>query len=301
MKNLAVSIAGVVLKNPVMPASGTFGSGRMYSKFVDLSKLGAVAVKGVSMEPWEGNPPHRIAETPSGILNSIGLQNPGVEAWLDSDLPFLRRFDTKIIVNICGHTMDECAAVAQRLKSEPVDMLELNISCPNVSAGGMAFGLSADTVEKVVSAVKKSSMQPLIVKLSPNVTSIADIAKAAEASGADALSLINTVMGMQIDIHKRRPTLSNAIGGLSGPAIRPVAVRMVYQAARAVSIPIIGMGGIVDSDGAIEFLMAGATAVAVGTANFGNPSVMLEIIDGISKFMDENGVSDVNDFKKMME
>ncbi|MDR1639245.1 MAG: dihydroorotate dehydrogenase [Clostridiales bacterium] len=300
MVNLSVEIAGVKLKNPVMPASGTFGSGMMYSQFIDLSKLGAVVVKGVSLAPWDGNPACRVAEATSGMLNSIGLQNPGAEAFLDTDLPFLKRFGTKVIVNICGHSIEEYEAVAQRFKAEPVDMLELNISCPNVAQGGIAFGTDAKLVEKCVSAVKLKSRQPVIAKLSPNVTDITEIARAAEAGGADAISLVNTLLGMKIDIKKRAPVLGNAYGGLSGPAIMPVAVRMTHQVSRAVKLPIIGMGGIASAEDAVEFMMAGATAIAVGTANFKNPKVMIDIIKGIEDFMKETGVDDVNDFRKML-
>jgi dihydroorotate dehydrogenase (NAD+) catalytic subunit len=300
MVNLSVEIAGVKLKNPVMPASGTFGSGMMYSQFIDLSKLGAVVVKGVSLAPWDGNPACRVAEATSGMLNSIGLQNPGAEAFLDTDLPFLKRFGTKVIVNICGHSIEEYEAVAQRFKAEPVDMLELNISCPNVAQGGIAFGTDAKLVEKCVAAVKLKSRQPVIAKLSPNVTDITEIARAAEAGGADAISLVNTLLGMKIDIKKRAPVLGNVYGGLSGPAIMPVAVRMTHQVSRAVKLPIIGMGGIASAEDAVEFMMAGATAIAVGTANFKNPKVMIDIIKGIEDFMKETGVDDVNDFRKML-
>lgn len=299
--NKSVSIGSVELKNPVMTASGTFGSGREYADFIDLSRLGAVVVKGVSIEPWNGNPPPRIAETYGGMLNSIGLQNPGVEAFVREDIPFLRGFDTKIIVNICGHTVDEYVAVTEALAEADVDMLELNISCPNVSAGGITFGTDHRMVERVVSQVKKRAKQPLIVKLSPNVTDITEIAKAAEHAGADALSLINTLLGMKIDIARKRPVLHNKMGGLSGPAIKPVAVRMVYQTAKAVKIPIIGMGGIMTGEDAVEFIMAGATAVAVGTASFHNPFAAVEVLEGIERYMNEYGVEDIGDIRGIID
>lgn len=291
--NLKINIAGVEFKNPVMTASGTFGSGMEYSEFVDLNRLGAVVVKGVSDKTWRGNPPARIAETYGGMLNSVGLQNLGVEHFIKEDLPFLRKFDTKVIVNVCGHTIEEYVNVVKALAGTDVDMLELNISCPNVSEGGITFGTECGMVEKVVSEVKKHSAQPLIVKLSPNVTDITAIAKAAENGGADALSLINTLIGMKIDIDKRKPVLNKKIGGLSGPAIKPVAVRMVWQVANAVKLPIIGMGGIMDGNDAIEFIMAGATGVAVGTANFTNPYATIEVLEGIEKYAANNGITDL--------
>lgn len=299
-KNLKVNIAGVEMKNPVTVASGTFGSGREYREFLDLSKLGAVTIKSVSDKPWKGNNPSRIAETYGGILNSIGLQNPGVEFVLKYEVPFLRQYDTKIIVNVCGHTIEEYCNVVERLASENIDLLELNISCPNVSEGGITFGTDPIMVEKVVAEVKKYAKQPLIVKLSPNVTDITEIAKAAVSGGADALSLINTLLGMKIDIHKRKFALDNKTGGLSGPAIKPIAVRMVYQVANAVDVPIIGMGGITTGEDAIEFMMAGATMVAVGTANFMNQLSTLEVLAGIETYMDKYNVIDINQIKKIM-
>ncbi|MDR1689631.1 MAG: dihydroorotate dehydrogenase [Clostridiales bacterium] len=297
MVDLSVDIAGVKLKNPVTTASGTFASGKEYADFVDLNKLGAITVKGVSITPWQGNPPPRIAETYGGLLNSVGLQNPGVEAFIKEDLPFLKQFDTKIIVNICGHTEEEYAEAAQRLSTEAVDLLELNISCPNLKKGGIAFGQNPKMAHAVVREVKKYAKQPLIVKLSPNVTDITEIAKAAEDAGADALSLINTILGMQIDINRRRPVLYNVTGGLSGPAVKPVAVRMVYQTARCVKIPIIGMGGICSGGDAVEFLLAGATAVAVGSANFANPNATTDVLNGICEYMQKNSIAKLSDIK----
>jgi len=296
-KNLKVNIAGVELKNPVLTASGTFGSGREYGEFVDLNKLGGVIVKGVSHTPWKGNATPRIAETHGGMLNSIGLQNPGARAFIQDDLPFLKRLDTKVIVNLCGHTIEQYVQVAQDFDGVDVDMFELNISCPNISEGGMAFGTDVKMVEAVVSSVKECVKAPLIVKLSPNVTDIAAIAVAAQRGGADAVSLINTVMGMKIDIHRRKPVLANKIGGLSGPAIKPVAVRMVWQVAKSVSIPVIGMGGISTGEDAIEFIMAGAAAIAVGTANFVNPTATVDILSGIESFMDRHGVKDLGEIR----
>lgn len=301
MINTKVNIAGVELKNPVMTASGTFGSGREYSEFVDLSRLGAVVVKGVADKPWKGNPAPRIAEVYGGMLNSVGLQNPGVEYFIKEDIPFLRQFDTKIIVNVCGHTMEEYTNVVKALNGKDIDMLELNISCPNVTEGGMAFGTDCSMVEKVVSEVKKYADKPLIVKLSPNVTDITAIAKAAENGGADALSLINTLTGMKIDIYKRKPVLANKIGGMSGPAVKPVAVRMVYQVHKAVKLPIIGMGGISNSEDAIEFIMAGAVGVAVGTANFTNPFATVDVIDGIESYMRKYGIEDISEIRGIIE
>jgi dihydroorotate dehydrogenase (NAD+) catalytic subunit len=297
MIDLSVDIAGVKLKNPVTTASGTFASGREYADFVDLNKLGAITVKGVSITPWSGNPPPRIAETYGGMLNSVGLQNPGAESFIKEDLPFLKRFDTKIIVNICGHTEAEYCEVAERLSHEAVDLLELNISCPNLKEGGIAFGQNPKTAASVVREVKKYSAQPLIVKLSPNVTDITEIAKAAESAGADALSLINTILGMQIDIGRRKPVLYNVTGGLSGPAVKPVAVRMVYQTARCVKIPVIGMGGISCGADAVEFLLAGAVAVAVGSANFTNPYATMDVLSGISEYMQKNSMQKLSDIK----
>ena len=294
--NMAVSIAGVTLKNPVMTASGTFGSGMEYSEFFDLSKLGAVVTKGVADVPWAGNPTPRVCETASGMLNAIGLQNPGIDVFCDRDLPFLRKYDTNIIVNVCGHSEEEYLRVVDRLADEEgVALLEINISCPNVKQGGIAFGTDPRAVEEITRAVKARAKQPIIMKLSPNVTDIKVMAKAAEAGGADAISLINTLTGMKIDIERGRFALANRTGGLSGPAIRPVAVRMVYEASGAVSIPVIGMGGITCADDAIEFMMAGASAVSVGTANFRNPTVTVEIADGIRDFLVRKNISDVGE------
>jgi dihydroorotate dehydrogenase (NAD+) catalytic subunit len=295
--DLKVNIAGVELKNPVMTASGTFASGKEYAEFVDLNRLGAVVVKGVSAEPWQGNPPPRIAETYGGMLNSVGLQNPGVAHFIKEDVPFLRQFDTKIIVNVCGHTIEEYVNVVKALRDVDVDLLELNISCPNVSEGGITFGTDCGMVEKTVAEVKKHAAQPLIVKLSPNVTDITAIAKAAENGGADALSLINTLLGMRIDIERRQPVLKRKVGGLSGPAIKPVAVRLVWETARAVNLPIIGMGGIITGDDAIEFIMAGATGVAVGTANFMNPRATIDVLEGIEKYAERHKLSDINEIR----
>ena len=293
--DLSVNIAGVELKNPVMTCSGTFGSGEEYSEFVDLNGLGAVVTKGIANEPWNGNPTPRVCEVTAGMLNAIGLQGPGIDVFIKRDIPFLKQYDTKIIVNICGHTIEDYIDVAERLSEQPVDMLEINISCPNVHEGGKAFGQDPAMVRKVTEAVKRVSKQPVIMKLTPNVTDITEIAKAAEDGGADALSLINTLTGMKIDIHRRNFVLANKTGGMSGPAIKPVAVRMVYQAARAVKLPVIGMGGIACAEDAIEFLLAGASAVAVGTANFINPHVTAEIVDGIRDYMLRYGVERVTD------
>lgn len=301
MINTKVNIAGVELKNPVMTASGTFGSGREYSEFIDINKLGAVVVKGVADKPWNGNPSPRIAEVYGGMLNSVGLQNPGVDYFIKEDIPFLRQFDTKIIVNICGHTIEEYINAIKALNGKDIDMLELNISCPNVSEGGMAFGTDCSMVERVVSEAKKYADKPLIVKLSPNVTDITAIAKAAENGGADALSLINTLTGMKIDIYRRKPVLANKIGGMSGPAVKPVAVRMVYQVSKAVKLPVIGMGGILNGEDAIEFIMAGATAVSVGTANFINPFATEEVIAGIEEYMKKYNVSEVSEIRGIIE
>lgn len=294
MIRTAVKIAGVELKNPVMTASGTFGSGAEYSEFVDLNRLGAVVTKGVSNVPWPGNPTPRIAETYGGMLNAIGLQNPGVEVFAERDIPYLKKFDTKIIVNVCGKTVEDYCEVVERLSEEPVDLLEINISCPNVKEGGIAFGQDPKAVEAITKELKKRAKQPLIMKLSPNVTSIEDMAKAAEAGGADALSLINTLTGMKIDIHKREFAIANKTGGLSGPAIKPVALRMVYQAANAVKLPVIGMGGISNWEDAIEFILAGASAVSVGTANFFHPMAAEEIGAGIEAYMETYGYEDIN-------
>ena len=294
--NMAVSIAGVTLKNPVMTASGTFGSGMEYSEFFDLSKLGAVVTKGVADVPWAGHPTPRVCETASGMLNAIGLQNPGIDVFCERDLPFLRKYDTNIIVNVCGHSKEEYLRVVDRLADEEgVALLEINISCPNVKQGGIAFGTDPGAVEAITKAVKARAKQPIIMKLSPNVTDIKVMAKAAEAGGADAISLINTLTGMKIDIERGRFALANRTGGLSGPAIKPVAVRMVYEASGAVSIPVIGMGGITCADDAIEFMMAGARAVSVGTANFRNPTVTVEIAEGIRDFLVRKNIPDVGE------
>ena len=291
-----VYLAGVELKNPVMVASGTFGSGAEYSEFVDLNRLGAVVTKGVASVPWPGNPAPRIAETASGMLNAIGLQNPGIDLFSKRDLPFLEKYDTKVIVNVCGHSTEEYLDVVERLADEPrVDMLEINISCPNVKEGGIAFGQDPKAVEAITKAVKAKAKQPIIMKLSPNVTDITVMAKAAEAGGADCLSLINTLTGMKIDIERQTFAIANKTGGLSGPAVKPVAVRMVYQVANAVKIPIIGMGGICTAEDAMEFILAGATAVSIGTANFANPYTTLEVIDGIEAYMRRHGVEDINE------
>ena len=294
--NTKVNLAGVELKNPVMVASGTFGSGVEYSEFVDLNRLGAVVTKGVASVPWPGNPAPRIAETASGMLNAIGLQNPGIDLFSKRDLPFLEKYDTKVIVNVCGHSTEEYLDVVERLADEPrVDMLEINISCPNVKEGGIAFGQDPRAVEAITKAVKAKAKQPIIMKLSPNVTDITVMAKAAEAGGADCLSLINTLTGMKIDIERQTFAIANKTGGLSGPAVKPVAVRMVYQVANAVKIPIIGMGGICTAEDAMEFILAGATAVSIGTANFTNPYTTVEVIDGIEAYMRRHGVEDINE------
>lgn len=294
--NTKVNLAGVELKNPVMVASGTFGSGAEYSEFVDLNRLGAVVTKGVASVPWPGNPAPRIAETASGMLNAIGLQNPGIDLFSKRDLPFLEKYDTKVIVNVCGHSTEEYLDVVERLADEPrVDMLEINISCPNVKEGGIAFGQDPKAVEAITKAVKAKAKQPIIMKLSPNVTDITVMAKAAEAGGADCLSLINTLTGMKVDIERQTFAIANKTGGLSGPAVKPVAVRMVYQVANAVKIPIIGMGGICTAEDAMEFILAGATAVSIGTANFANPYTTVEVIDGIEAYMRRHGVEDVNE------
>lgn len=293
--NTKVEIAGVVLNNPVMTASGTFGSGMEYSDFVDLNRLGAVVTKGVANVPWPGNPTPRVAETYGGMLNAIGLQNPGVDVLIERDIPFLQKYDTKIIVNVCGKTVEDYLEVVERLGEEPVDLLEINVSCPNVKEGAIAFGQKADSLYDITSRIKRKAKQPIIMKLSPNVTDIAEMAKAAEAAGADALSMINTITGMKIDVHRRKFALANKTGGLSGPAIKPVAVRMVYQASHAVKIPIIGMGGIADAEDAVEFLLAGASAVAVGAMNFVNPYATVEIVEGIEAYMKRYGVENVTE------
>ena len=291
--NTKATIAGVTLNNPVMTASGTFGSGMEYSDFVDLNRLGAVVTKGVANRPWLGNPTPRVAETYGGMLNAIGLQNPGINVFTERDIPFLRQYDTKIIVNVCGKTVEDYLEVVERLGDEPVDMLEINVSCPNVKEGAIAFGQKAEALYDITSQIKDKARQPVIMKLSPNVTDITEMAKAAEAAGADALSMINTITGMKIDIHRRQFALANKTGGLSGPAIKPVAVRMVYQAAHAVKIPIIGMGGIANAEDAIEFILAGASAVAVGAMNFVNPYATIEVVEGIEAYMERYGIEDV--------
>lgn len=293
--NLSVNVAGVEFKNPITVASGTFGSGAEYNAFVDLNKLGAVTTKGVANVPWPGNPTPRIAETYGGMMNAIGLQNPGIDVFCERDIPFLQKYDTKIIVNVCGKTEADYVEVVERLAEEKVDLLEINVSCPNVKEGGIAFGQDPKALEAITKAVKAKAKQPVIMKLSPNVTDITVMAKAAEAGGADALSLINTLTGMKIDINRRQFAVANKTAGVSGPAIKPIAVRMVYQVANAVNLPIIGMGGIRTYEDAIEFMMAGATMVSVGTANFNNPYVTMEILEGMQKFMEEKGIDDIND------
>ena len=295
MRDMSVSIAGVTLKNPVMTASGTFGSGQEYSEFVSLDRLGAVVTKGVANVPWEGNKTPRIAETACGMINAIGLQNPGIDVFIERDISFLKKFDTKIIVNVCGRSIEDYCEVVERLADQPVDLLEINVSCPNVKEGGIAFGQKPEALYEITKRVKACASQPVIMKLSPNVTDIRVMARAAEEGGADCISLINTITGMKIDIERQTFALANRTGGLSGPAIKPVAVRMVYEASHAVSIPVIGMGGISCWQDAVEFMMAGATAVSVGTANFNNPYVTEEIIDGIEAFMERKGLSDIRE------
>ena len=295
MINTSVNIAGVTLKNPVMTGSGTFGSGMEYGEFVDLNRLGAVVTKGVANVPWPGNPTPRVAEVYGGMLNAIGLQNPGIEVFCERDIPFLKQYDTKIIVNVCGKSVEDYLEVVDRLGHEDIAMMEINVSCPNVKEGAIAFGQKADALYNITSEIKKRAKQPIIMKLSPNVTDITEMAKAAEAAGADAISLINTLTGMKIDIHKRKFALANKTGGMSGPAIKPVAVRMVYQAAHAVKIPVIGMGGIATAEDAIEFILAGATAVSVGAMNFVNPYTTVEVVEGIEKYMQTYGVADIKD------
>ena len=294
--NTKVTIAGVELKNPVMTASGTFGSGMEYGEFVDLNRLGAVVTKGVANVPWEGNPTPRVAEVYGGMLNAIGLQNPGIDVFLERDIPFLKQYDTRIIVNVCGKTVKDYVEVVEKLGEEKaVSMLEINVSCPNVKEGAIAFGQDAKALYEITKEMKKHAVQPVIMKLSPNVTDIAQMAKAAEEAGADALSLINTLTGMKIDIHRRKFALANRPGGLSGPAIKPVAVRMVYQASHAVKIPVIGMGGIANAEDAVEFLLAGASAVSVGAMNFVNPYATIEIIEGIEDYMRKYHVEDIRE------
>lgn len=292
--NTKVNLAGVELKNPVMTASGTFGSGAEYSEFYDLGELGAVVTKGVANVPWPGNPTPRIAETYGGMINAIGLQNPGIDVFCERDIPFLKKYDTKIIVNVCGKTTEDYCQVVERLADEDVDLLEINISCPNVKEGGIAFGQDPKAVEAITKEVKKRAKQPVIMKLSPNVTDITEMARAAEAGGADVLSLINTLTGMKIDIHRKTFAVANKTGGMSGPAVKPVAVRMVYQVANAVKVPIIGMGGIATADDAMEFILAGATAVSVGTANFFNPYAARDVAKGIEEYMKKYQVEDIN-------
>ena len=293
--NTSVTIAGVTFKNPVMTASGTFGSGMEYGDFVDLNRLGAVVTKGVANVPWPGNPTPRVTEVYGGMLNAIGLQNPGIDVFLKRDIPFLQQYDTKIIVNVCGKTVEDYLEVVEKLNDSAADMLEINVSCPNVKEGAIVFGQKADCLFDITSKIKNEARKPIIMKLSPNVTDITEMAKAAEAAGADAISLINTITGMKIDIHKRTFALANRTGGMSGPAIKPVAVRMVYQASHAVKIPVIGMGGIATAEDAIEFLLAGATAVSVGAVNFMNPYATVEIIEGIEQYMTKYGVEDIQE------
>ena len=292
--NTEITIAGVTFQNPVMTASGTFGSGMEYGEFVDLNRLGAVVTKGVANVPWEGNKTPRVAEVYGGMLNAIGLQNPGIDVFLERDIPFLKKFDTKIIVNVCGKSTEDYLDVVERLGDEPVDLLEINVSCPNVKEGGIAFGQDPKALYDITKAIKAKAKQPIIMKLSPNVTDITEMAKAAEAAGSDALSLINTLTGMKIDVKRRTFAVANKTAGVSGPAIHPIAVRMVYQVANAVKLPIIGMGGVMNTEDALEMIMAGATAVAVGTANFHNPYATVEIIKGIEEYMQANGVDDIN-------
>lgn len=291
----AVTIAGVAFKNPVMTASGTFGSGMEYSEFVDLNRLGGVVTKGVAATPWQGNPTPRVAEVYGGMLNAIGLQNPGISVFMERDIPFLEKYDTNVIVNVCGKTIEEYLEVVERLADTSVAMLEINVSCPNVKEGAIAFGQNADCLYEITSRIKEKARQPIIMKLSPNVTDITEMAKAAEAAGADAISLINTITGMKIDIHRRKFVLANKTGGMSGPAIKPIAVRMVYQCAQAVKIPIIGMGGIATGEDAIEFLMAGASAVSVGAMNFVDPYTTIKVIEGIEGYMQRYGIEDIQE------
>ena len=299
--NMKVNIAGVEWNNPVTVASGTFGSGAEFAEFVDLNRLGAVTTKGVANIPWAGNPTPRVAETYGGMMNAVGLQNPGIELFCERDIPFLKQYDTKIIVNVCGKSTEDYCEVVERLADEDVDMLEINISCPNVKEGGIAFGQNAKAAEEITKAVKKYAKQPVIMKLSPNVTDIAEMAKAVEAGGADAISLINTLTGMKIDINRRKFVLANKTGGVSGPAIHPIAVRMVYQAFHAVKVPIIGMGGIASAEDAIEMILAGASTISVGTANFHNPSVTMEIVDGIQDYMKQYGFTSVNEMVGLVD
>lgn len=293
--NTKVTLAGVELKNPVMTASGTFGSGMEYGEMIDLNKLGAVVTKGIANVPWPGNPTPRVTEVYGGMLNAIGLQGPGVDMFMERDIPFLKQYDTKIIVNVCGKTKEDYVDVVERLGDTDVDMLEINISCPNVKEGGIAFGQDPRCAQEITEAVKKVAKQPIIMKLSPNVTDITEMAKAVEAGGADVISLINTLTGMKIDINKRAFAIANKTGGLSGPAIKPVAVRMVYQTANAVKVPVIGMGGIMTAEDALEFILAGATAVSIGTANFISPDTTVKVAEGIEDYMRRNNVDDIRE------
>lgn len=297
--NTKVTIAGVEFKNPVMTASGTFGSGMEFADFVDLNKLGAVVTKGVSSEPWTGNPTPRVAEVTAGMLNAIGLQNPGIDVFVKRDIPFLKQYDTNIIVNVCGHSVDEYIDAVEKLSDQDIAMMEINVSCPNVKAGALQFGQDAKVLEAVTKELKAHTKKPIIMKLSPNVTSIKDMAMAAEAGGADAISLINTLIGMKIDIYRKNFVLANKTGGFSGPAVKPVAVRMVYEASHAVKIPVIGMGGIATGEDAVEFLMAGATAVSIGTANFAEPRTTELVIEGIEKYMKSQGYEDIKDIPRL--
>lgn len=293
--NTSVNLCGVTLKNPVMTASGTFGSGAEYSEFVDLNRLGAVVTKGVANVPWPGNPTPRIAETYGGMMNAVGLQNPGIDVFIERDIPYLQQYDTNIIVNVCGRSIEDYCDVVERLNDQNVDLLEINVSCPNVKEGGIAFGQDPKALEQITKELKKRSKHPLILKLSPNVTDITVMAKAAEAAGADAISLINTLTGMKIDVNRRKFALANKTGGVSGPAIKPIAVRMVYQAAHAVKIPVIGMGGIATGEDAIEFMLAGASAVSIGTANFHNPTATIDVIEGMEAYMKKYQIENIED------
>ncbi len=300
MADLSVNFCGITMKNPVTVASGTFGSGREYDEFVDVNRLGAVTTKGVSLTPWEGNPTPRIAETASGMMNAVGLQNPGIEEFLKTDIEFLKQKDTRIIVNVCGHSEKEYVGVVERLRDEPVDLLEINVSCPNIKLGGIAFGVDPVALEKITKEIKKKARQPVMMKLSPNVTNIAEMARAAVAGGADALSLINTLTGMKIDIHKKCFAIANRTGGLSGPAIKPVALRMVYDVCHAVDVPVVGMGGIASWEDAVEFIMAGATMVSVGTANFRDPFTTGRVIDGLNSYMEKEGLASLSEIRKIL-
>ena len=299
--NTTVNIAGVELKNPVMTASGTFGSGMEYSDMVDLNKLGAIVTKGVSSQPWPGNPTPRVAEVTGGMLNAIGLQNPGIDVFIERDIPFLKQFDTRIIVNVCGKTLEQYLEVVEKLNDQPIDMMEINVSCPNVKEGALAFGQNADVLCRTTSEIKKHAKKPVIMKLSPNVTDIKEMALAAEAGGADAVSLINTLIGMKIDINRRKFVLANRTGGFSGPAVKPVAVRMVYDVAHTVKIPVIGMGGIATAEDAIEFMLAGATGVSVGTMNFAEPRTTELVAAGIEEYLKKYGYEDVNEIIGIVE